>query len=84
MDLRPLPPLSFLQGGRFASELCHHKQVEKRHVLEIAATVLGEEVAEDRATHLGIGFRADKDRAAIRGGDVGFREQGRIVLASRL
>src|SRR6266487_2744322 len=73
-DLRPFPSLRLQQGVRFASELGHYKEVEKRHVLEIAAAILAEEVAQDDTANLGILFRADKDRAAIRGGDMGFRE----------
>ena len=59
--------------------------IEQRHVLETAAAILGEEVAQDGAAGLGIGFRADEDRAAIRGGDVGLgQRRGGSVLASRL
>ena len=73
-DLRPFPALRFHQCVGFASKLGHHQHIEQRHVLEIAAAILGEEIAQDRATNLGILFRADKDRAAIRGGDMGFGE----------
>lgn len=67
-----------IEFGRFAAEnrrrrgLGHHKQVKKRHVLEITAAILGEEITEDRAARLGIGFCTDKDGAAIRGGYIGF------------
>ena len=73
-DLRPFPALGFHQGVGFAPKLGHDQHIEKRHVLEIVAAILGEEVTQDRTAHFRIGLRADKDRAAIGGGDVGLSE----------
>ena len=75
MGFRPFPTLGLPEGVCLPPEFRRDQQIEQRHVLEIAAAILGEEVAQDRAARLRIGFRTDKDRAAIRGGDMGFGQQ---------
>ena len=68
-------PSASRRASASRAELCRYQQIEQRHVFEIAAAILGEEVAQDRAARLGVGLRTDKDRAAIRGGDMGLGQQ---------
>jgi hypothetical protein len=49
--LRPFPALRLHHGVGFVPQFGHHQHVEQRHVLEIAAAILGEEVAQDRTTN---------------------------------
>ncbi len=75
IGLHPFPPFRLAQGGRRAFQLFQGQPVEQRHVLEIATAILGEQVAQDGAARVRVGLRPDKDRAAIRGGDIGLGEQ---------
>jgi hypothetical protein len=74
-DLRPFPALCLHHRVGFAAQFSHDQHIEQRHILEITAAILSKEVAQDRTPHLGVLFRADKDRAAVRGGNMGFGEQ---------
>ena len=65
-------------------QLLDDKPVEQRHILVIAAAILREQVAEDRAACLGVGFRADEDRAAIRRRDIGLGQLAADDPGSRL
>ncbi len=75
MGFRPSPSLGRPQRIRLAAKLCRHQQIEQRHVFQIAAAILGEEVPQDRAARFRVGLEPDKTRAAVGGGDVGFGEQ---------
>lgn len=56
MDFGPFPALRLPQRIGFATGLCRHQLVKQRHILEIAAAILGEEVAQDRANRLRVGL----------------------------
>jgi hypothetical protein len=75
MDLGPFPALHFPQRIGFAAELCRHQQIKQRHILEIAAAILGEEVAQDRATRLRVGLHTNEHSAPVRGRHVRFSQQ---------
>ncbi len=75
MDLGPSPTLRLPQGICRAPKFCGHQPIEQRNIFEVTAAILRKEVAQDRAARLRIGLHADKDRAAIRGGNMGFRQQ---------
>lgn len=66
MSRDPFPPLCLLNLGGNPFQLFQHKPVQPRGVLIKAATILGEQVADDVAARFGIGFRADEYRAPIR------------------
>src|SRR6185369_16944252 len=75
MRLSPLPSLGGPQGVRLPAKPCCHQEIEQRHVFEIAAAILGEEVAQDRAACLDIGLKPDKPRTAIGCDDMSFGEE---------
>jgi NADP-dependent 3-hydroxy acid dehydrogenase YdfG len=66
MGFGPFPALRLPQRIGFAAELCRHQQIKQRHILEIAATILGEEVTQDRATRLHVGLHTSEHRASVR------------------
>jgi hypothetical protein len=57
MDLGPFPAFHLSHRIGFAAEFGRRQQIKQRHVLEIAAAILGEEVAQDRATRFRVGLR---------------------------
>jgi hypothetical protein len=83
MGFRPPPSLGRPQGIGLAAEPCGHQQIKQRHVFQIAAAILGEEVAQDRAARFRVGLKPDKARSAIRGATCDSVSRRRMVLASR-
>jgi hypothetical protein len=65
MDRNPFPALR-LNRGSDTLQLFQHKLVQKGGILIEAAAILREQVADGNAAGLGVGFRADEDRAPIR------------------
>ncbi len=69
MGLGPFPTLG-LHLRRDGAQLFQGELVEQGRVLEIAAAILGEQVAEDHAAGLLVGFGADEHRPPVGGRDV--------------
>ena len=74
MGFRPFPSLGRPNRIGFATKLCRHQQIKQRHVFQIAAAILGEEVPKDRAACFGVRFETDKARAAVGCGHMVFGE----------
>lgn len=74
IDSDPLPALGrHFIGDRL--QLLRDQAVEKRHVFEPAAIVLGEEVAQHRAAGLLIGVHADEAHALVVGWNGGLGQE---------
>lgn len=74
MGFRPIPALGGPHGIGLTAELCGYQEIEHRHILQIAAAILGEKIAKDCTACFGVGLDPDKARAAVGGGHVGFGE----------
>ena len=65
MDGNPLPALGFLNLRRDPFQLLDDKPVQQGRVFIEAAAILGEQVADDVAACLRIGWRANKGRPPL-------------------
>ena len=65
--LGPPPALGRLQLAGECCQLIVGQPVEQSGILEPAAAILGEQVAGDRATGIGVGFGPDEHRPAVAG-----------------
>jgi hypothetical protein len=65
MDFGQFPALRLPQRIGFPAELCRHQQIKQRHILEIAATIFGEEVAQRSADRLSVGLHTNEHRAPV-------------------
>lgn len=72
MSFCPFPALGCPNGIGLTAELCCHQEIEQRHVFEIAAAIFREQVAQDGAARLRVGFDPDEARTPVRGGHMGF------------